>query len=117
MTMRPVASVSLDLDNLWSYLKTHGDPEWEARPTYLPQFVPLALKALDELDLTITVFVVGVDAARAENADALAAISRAGHEIGNHGYSKCLRKNRWLTDLKRRFQVRQMMNRLPMRSD
>ena len=86
MTTRPIASVSLDLDNLWSYLKTHGDPDWEARPTYLPRFVPLALEALDELDLTITVFIVGVDAAQAENADALAAISRAGHEIGNHSY-------------------------------
>ena len=32
---RPVASVSLDLDNHWSYLKTHGDPQWEDRPSYL----------------------------------------------------------------------------------
>ena len=86
MTMRPIASVSLDLDNLWSYLKTHGNPEWEARPTYLPQFVPQALEALAELDLRITFFIVGLDAEREENAEALATISQAGHEIGNHSY-------------------------------
>ena len=26
---RPIASISLDLDDLWSYQKTHGDPDWE----------------------------------------------------------------------------------------
>jgi hypothetical protein len=26
---KPLASLSLDLDNLWSYMKTHGDPGWE----------------------------------------------------------------------------------------
>jgi peptidoglycan/xylan/chitin deacetylase (PgdA/CDA1 family) len=86
MTMRPFASVSLDVDNLWSYLKTHGDPEWETRPTYLPRFVPLALEALAELDLRITFFIVGIDTEREENVEALAAIPQAGHEIGNHSY-------------------------------
>ena len=28
---KPIASLSLDLDNLWSYQRTHGDPEWEQR--------------------------------------------------------------------------------------
>ncbi len=84
--MRPIASVSLDLDNLWSYLKTHGDPAWEARPTYLPRFIPRALETLAELDLRITFFIVGLDADREENADALATIPLAGHEIGNHSY-------------------------------
>ena len=30
---RPTASVSLDMDNLWSYLKIHGNPAWADRPT------------------------------------------------------------------------------------
>jgi peptidoglycan-N-acetylglucosamine deacetylase len=25
---KPIASLSLDLDNKWSYMKTHGDPGW-----------------------------------------------------------------------------------------
>ena len=33
---KPLASLSLDLDNQWSYMKTHGDAGWEALPTYLP---------------------------------------------------------------------------------
>jgi hypothetical protein len=33
--MKPAASISLDLDNLWSYLKTQGAPGWESFPSYL----------------------------------------------------------------------------------
>lgn len=83
---RPLASISLDLDNLWSYLKTHGDSGWEGRPTYLPGFLPPVLDLLDELRLRITFFVVGVDADREENRPALAAITARGHEVGNHSY-------------------------------
>ena len=48
---KPLASISLDLDNLWSYMKTHGDPGWESFPSYLDTFIPLVLDLLDELDL------------------------------------------------------------------
>jgi peptidoglycan-N-acetylglucosamine deacetylase len=84
--MKPLASLSLDLDNEWSYLKTHGDPSWEALPSYLDVAVPRALDLLHSLDLTITFFVVGQDAALARNHDAIASLSRAGHEIGNHSF-------------------------------
>lgn len=83
---KPLASVSLDLDNLWSYMKIHGDPAWEDRPTYLPRFVPLVLDVLAELDLTITVFIVGADADDSRNQACLRSISEAGHEVGNHSY-------------------------------
>lgn len=81
-----LASLSLDLDNKWSYLKTHGDPGWDAFPTYLPVLVPRVLELLDDLDLKITFFVVGQDAARQENHAPLRAIAEAGHEIGNHSF-------------------------------
>jgi peptidoglycan/xylan/chitin deacetylase (PgdA/CDA1 family) len=83
---RGYCSVSLDLDNLWSYMKTHGDPGWEARPTYLPKFIPRALDALARRGITITFFIVGLDAERPENADALRSIVQAGHEVGNHSH-------------------------------
>jgi hypothetical protein len=83
---RPIASVSLDLDNKWSYLKTHGDPGWESLPTYLPLVVPRMLHALEERRLRITFFVVGQDADRKENRPALASLAAAGHEIGNHSF-------------------------------
>jgi len=84
--VKPVASLSLDLDNAWSYLKTRGDTRWESYPTYLAQVVPRALEALSRHALRITVFVVGRDADQPEHGDALASIPAAGHEVGNHSY-------------------------------
>jgi peptidoglycan-N-acetylglucosamine deacetylase len=83
---RPLASISLDVDNLWSYLKTHGDAGWESRPTYLPVFSPIVLESLDRLGIRITFFLVGVDATREENVPALRALVTAGHEVGNHSF-------------------------------
>lgn len=84
---KPIASLSLDLDNKWSYMKTHGDAGWENFPTYLDVIVPRALKFLRERNLNITFFIVGQDAARAENSDAIRQISDAKHEIGNHSFN------------------------------
>jgi hypothetical protein len=78
------ASLSLDLDNLWSYLKTHGDPAWVDYPSYLETVVPHLLELT--AGSKISVFVVGQDASIEENHDTLAAIAAAGHEIGNHSF-------------------------------
>lgn len=83
---KPLASLSLDLDNKWSYLKTHGDAGWKTFPTYLDVFIPSVLRALARLDLKITFFVVGQDAALDKNAAYLRALAAAGHEIGNHSF-------------------------------
>jgi hypothetical protein len=85
--MKPLASLSLDLDNKWSYLKTHGDRSWEGFPSYLDVVVPRILEILDERGLRITFFVVGQDAALEKNDRALAQIVRAGHELANHSFS------------------------------
>jgi peptidoglycan/xylan/chitin deacetylase (PgdA/CDA1 family) len=81
-----LASLSLDLDNQWSYMKAHGDEGWRALPTYLPTVVPHALGTLARLDLRITFFVVGQDAAQGCNRAALRAIPQAGHEIACHSF-------------------------------
>lgn len=83
---KPIASLSLDLDNKWSYMKTHGDPGWESFPSYLDVVVPRFLEFLKEQNLTITVFIVGQDAALEKNHEALKSIAAAGHEIGNHSF-------------------------------
>jgi peptidoglycan-N-acetylglucosamine deacetylase len=83
---QPIASLSLDLDNKWSYLKTHGDRGWESFPSYLDAVVPRFLDLLREQGLKITVFVVGQDAALERNRESLAQIAAAGHEIGNHSF-------------------------------
>jgi hypothetical protein len=87
MTSAPLASLSLDLDNRWSYQKTHGDAGWETFPSYLDAVVPRFLKVLDDLGgLKITVFVVGQDAALPRNHEALRLIPAAGHRLGNHSF-------------------------------
>jgi hypothetical protein len=83
---KPPASISLDVDNLWSYMKIHGDARWRDRPSYLDTFVPYILDVLDRLNLKITFFVVGADAADAKNGRALRSLIEAGHEVGNHSF-------------------------------
>ncbi len=80
-------SLSLDLDNLWSYLKIHGDEKWRSYPSYLNTFIPYIINILNELELKITFFIVGKDAEIKENQDPLKMISENGHEIGNHSYN------------------------------
>jgi hypothetical protein len=82
----PFASLSLDLDNQWSYMKTHGDAGWESFPSYLDVLVPRVLRFLKERELKITFFIVGQDAALEKNREALAQIAASGHEIGNHSF-------------------------------
>ncbi len=84
--MKKTASLSVDLDNHWSYLKTHGDPAWEEFPSYLDVFVPRVLKFLQDRNLSITFFLVGQDAALEKNQCFLQLLTEAGHEIGNHSF-------------------------------
>lgn len=84
---KPLASLSLDLDNLWSYMKTHGDAGWETFPSYLDVAVPRILEFLKKRNQKITFFVVGQDAALQKNHKAIRAIAEAGHEIGNHSFN------------------------------
>lgn len=83
---RPLASVSLDMDNLWSYMKVHGDPDWTARPSYLDAVLPRIIDVFGEHQLAATVFVVGSDATREDGAKAVAEIAAAGHEVANHSF-------------------------------
>jgi hypothetical protein len=83
---KPLCSLSLDLDDLWTYLKTHGDPGWEDYPSYLGCVVPRVLTLLKERGLQITWFLVGRDAAAPHHHAVLRSISAAGHEVGNHSF-------------------------------
>ena len=80
------ASLSLDLDNEWSFMQTAGDAGWEDFPTYLPEIVPRILEFFARHNLLITFFLVGRDADFDGNHEALKSIADAGHEIGNHSF-------------------------------
>jgi peptidoglycan/xylan/chitin deacetylase (PgdA/CDA1 family) len=84
--VKPVGSLSLDLDDQWSYMKTHGDAGWESLPGYLDVVVPRILELMRRRGQRLTVFVVGQDAAIEANGPALRSIAAAGHEIGNHSF-------------------------------
>ena len=80
------ATLSLDLDNQWSYMKTHADAGWEEFPSYFEVVVPRVLEFFKARGLRITVFVVGQDAALQKNHEWLRAIAQDGHEIANHSF-------------------------------
>jgi len=84
---KPLLSLSLDLDNLWTYLKVHGDPGWIEYPSFLEPVVGSALDRLARHQLPATFFVVGRDAELDENKGLFASLGASGHEIGNHSYS------------------------------
>lgn len=79
-----VASLSIDLDNEWAYLKAHGDPAWQQYGSYLDVAVPRLLGVLADRRIQGTFFLVGEDAVREPNHAPLRSIADAGHEIANH---------------------------------
>jgi peptidoglycan/xylan/chitin deacetylase (PgdA/CDA1 family) len=81
-----LASVSLDLDDKWSYMKVHGDAGWEKFPSYLDVVLPITLDVLDRLGIKITFFIVGQDAAIEKNHAVLKSIVERGHEVANHSF-------------------------------
>jgi len=84
--IKPIAGISLDLDNQWSYMKIHGDEGWDQYPSYFEIFIPHILKVLDDLNLKITFFIVGKDTENEDNRKYLRMITERGHEVGNHSY-------------------------------
>jgi len=82
----PKANISLDLDNLWSYLKVHGENKWKDYPSYLPAFVPLISEFLERHQLSITFFLVGKDLEMEENIPFVRSLSEKGHDFGNHSF-------------------------------
>jgi hypothetical protein len=94
-------AVSIDLDAIGCYYRIHGLGEAppELAHVVLQRALPRAASLFAARGLHVTWFVVGRDAdadadaalpdraARAESAARLAALARAGDELGNHSYS------------------------------
>lgn len=81
-----IASLSCDLDDKWSYMKTHGDRGWETFPSYLEIVVPRILRMFSERSLSATFFIVGQDAVLKHNGQLLRRIGDSSHEVGNHSF-------------------------------
>lgn len=80
------ATLSVDLDNKWSYMKNNGTEGWEEHPSYFDNFVPHFLELLEELNLNLTFFIVGQDAVFEKNRKFIKMIADAGHQIANHSF-------------------------------
>ncbi|MFK8115563.1 MAG: polysaccharide deacetylase family protein [Rubripirellula sp.] len=80
-----IASISLDLDNKWAYLRAAGRKDWEERPGYLPLVVDRIVDLLGECDLPLTVFTVGRDLAEDSDCQAICSFDRLkSWEPANH---------------------------------
>lgn len=74
------------MDNKWCFMQTNGDDGWEDFPSYLPEIVPRILTFFQGFDQPITFFIVGVDATKSINRQALESIPGFGHEIASHSF-------------------------------
>ncbi|QDV64915.1 polysaccharide deacetylase family protein [Crateriforma conspicua] len=81
---RPIASLSLDLDNRWAYLRAAGRDDWMNRPSYLPMAVDRIVDVLGELNLPLTVFLVGRDLTNKADCDAIRRFDSIHWEPANH---------------------------------
>ncbi|MCI0425986.1 MAG: polysaccharide deacetylase family protein [Actinobacteria bacterium] len=101
---RPLAPISLDLDNAWSYQMVHADPHWTALDSYMPTLIPRVLDFLDDRSVKVTFFVVGRDVTLAGHPELYGELVRRGHRIGNHSHNH----EPWL----HRYTVRQLDDEL-----
>ena len=88
--MRPLASVSIDLDPIPCYYRIHalGEPPAALRDTIARSAVPRFAELFAARDLRATFFVVGedLDLPGGASPSLLAELAAAGHELGNHSY-------------------------------
>lgn len=80
------AAISLDLDDLWAYLRSAGYSEWSRYPSFLDLAVPRIIDTLSELGIRATIFVVARDAEHPINRNLLTRLRAAGHDIANHSF-------------------------------
>lgn len=69
MSQLPPASLSLDLDNKWAYLRAAGYTDWEKTESYFPTAIDRIVDILGQLELPLTVFIVGRDLQNENAAD------------------------------------------------
>lgn len=82
---RPPASISLDLDNKWAYLRAAGHDDWESKPSYLPLVIDRIVQCLQQFNLPLSVFIVGRDLVDSEDCNAIRSFSRLSRwEPANH---------------------------------
>ena len=87
LALKRYASLSLDLDNQWSYMKTHGDAGWQSHPVLPRQPWCRASSSSSPRAGSRSPSSSSARTPRSRRtAPRSRAISAAGHEIGNHSF-------------------------------
>ncbi len=83
-----LAAISIDLDEIHHYYAIHGlEPPAAGAHTAYDSGLSRAAAWASGLDVPLTLFVVGRDLERRENADLVRELAHKGHEVGNHTLS------------------------------
>lgn len=83
-----LAAISIDLDDVERYAAIHGleDDLGSAKHAVYDRCLPRLTSWLAHESIPATFFAIGEDLDRADNRAAIAALARAGYEIGNHSH-------------------------------
>ena len=82
---RPLpCTLSLDLDDAWTYMRAAGRDGWEDTKTVIPLVCERILTWLRDADVKFTLFVVAKDLEDDEKLAAIRPFVEEGHEIGCH---------------------------------
>ena len=82
---RPIASLSIDVDNRWAYLRAAGRADWKSATTYLPMVMDRVVDTLGAVGLPVTAFLVGRDLVDETDIRAIESLSQLSRwEFGNH---------------------------------
>ena len=84
--MKSSIGLSIDMDNQWSYMKTHGDSGWDKYPSYFKVLIPTVIELLQEMEIPITFFLVGKDLEDDENVKAVEKITSNNYTVANHSF-------------------------------
>ena len=85
---RPLATLSIDVDNTWAYRRAAGHSDWEQSPTILPLAITRMVDRLTELDLPLTAFLVGRDLLDDGDVSAIEGIQSLDRwELANHSWN------------------------------
>ncbi|QDS95604.1 Polysaccharide deacetylase [Roseimaritima multifibrata] len=85
---RLIASLSLDLDNQWAYLRAAGRDHWETSDSYFPQVIPRIVQTLQELNLPLTTFLVGRDLVHPDRCESISQLTELSEwEFANHSFN------------------------------
>lgn len=85
-TGRLPCTLSLDLDDAWTYLRAAGRPGWETAPTLVPVVCERLLALLERWRVRATLFVITRDLEDPVKVEAIRPFVTAGHEIGCHSH-------------------------------